>query len=75
MASGFGNGGRRPRDWEAGVILIQAVGDRVASVRRRLLLGEYDHDYVISEVARRILACGALAGRKHREKAMPPPLN
>lgn len=38
----------------------------MADVRRRLLLGEYDSDYVINEVARRMLAGGVFAEREQR---------
>jgi len=55
MTAHFDSGGRKPRDWEVGVVLIP-VGERVANVRRRLLLGEYDSDHVVREVARRMLA-------------------
>ncbi len=68
MAARFDSGGRRPRDWEVGVDLIRA-GDRVAHVRRRLLLGEYDSDQVVREVARRVLACGVITGREENETA------
>ena len=70
MAAGFDSGGRRPRDWEVRVVLIRA-GERVAYVRRRLLLGEYDSDHVVREVARRMLACGALSEPEHRDTATP----
>ena len=36
---------------------------RVADIRRRYLLGEYDTDYVVTEVARRILASPELGQR------------
>jgi hypothetical protein len=37
--------------------------ERLANVRRRLLLGAYDSDRVITEVARRLLAGGELGQR------------
>ena len=68
MTAGFDSGGRGPRDGEVGVVLGRA-GDRVANVRRRLLSGDYDSDYVVLEVARCMLACGVLA--EQRETATP----
>jgi hypothetical protein len=68
MTAGFDSGGRQPRDWEAGVVLIQA--ERVANVRRRLLLGEYDSDHVVREVARRMLA-SVFSEREHSETETP----
>jgi hypothetical protein len=66
MTAGFDSGGRTPRDWEGGVVLIRA-GERVANVRRRLLLGEYDSDHVVREVARRMLERGDFAERNASE--------
>jgi hypothetical protein len=43
----------------------------MASVRRRLLSGDYDSDYVVLEVARRMLACGVLPEAVQRETATP----
>ncbi|MGQ0639571.1 MAG: hypothetical protein ACT4P6_02200 [Gemmatimonadaceae bacterium] len=41
---------------------------RLAVVRQRLLLGTYDSDYVIGEVARRLLASGELGQRSQWAK-------
>lgn len=45
------------------MVVIRA-GDRMANVRRRLLLGEYDSDHVVNEVARRMLARGVFEERE-----------
>jgi len=70
MTAGFDSGGRRPRDWEVGVVLHRA-GERVANVRRRLLSGDYESDYVVREVARRMLACGVFSEPEQNETAPP----
>lgn len=70
MSADFDSGGRRPSEWEVGVVLHRA-GERVANVRRRLLSGDYDSDYVVLEVARRMLACGVLSEPDQRETATP----
>ena len=69
MTAGFDSGGRKPRDWEVGVVLIP-VGERVANVRRRLLLGEYDSDHIVREVARRMLA-SVFSEREQNETETP----
>ncbi|MGH7696572.1 MAG: hypothetical protein ACRENH_16415 [Gemmatimonadaceae bacterium] len=43
----------------------------MANVRRRLLLGEYDSDHVVREVARRMLACGAFSESEQNQTATP----
>jgi len=69
MTAHFESGGRKPRDWEVGVVLIP-VGERVANVRRRLLLGEYDSDHIVREVARRMLA-SVFSEREQSETETP----
>jgi hypothetical protein len=59
----------------AGQGLAQRTGDypttaeqHLAVVRRKVLLGMYDSDSVIGEVARRLLATGVLGSRSHRAR-------
>ena len=70
MAAAFNSGGQWPREREVRVVLHRA-GERVANVRRRLLSGDYDSDYVVLEVARRMLACGVLSEPEQRKTATP----
>ncbi|HJU72971.1 MAG TPA: hypothetical protein VJ717_04430 [Gemmatimonadaceae bacterium] len=49
--------GTAPAEWEL----------RVNTIRYRFLLGEYDSDHVVTEVARRILGCSEL---EHPQWAM-----
>jgi len=51
-------------------MVLIPVGERVANVRRRLLLGEYDSDHVVREVARRMLA-SVFAEREQGETETP----
>lgn len=59
MAARFDKGAGIPCHSDMDVGVTPTYG-RVADIRRRFLLGEYDTDYVVTEVARRMLASGEL---------------
>ena len=44
-------------------------------IRHRLLLGEYDSDHVVTEVARRILGCGELEHKSQWAMSTSPQRN
>ena len=62
MTARFDRGAGIPCHRDIGVG-VTPTHSRVADIRRRFLLGEYDTDYVVTEVARRILASQELGQR------------
>lgn len=62
MTARFDRGAGIPCHRDTGVGVTLAFS-RVADIRRRFWLGEYDTDYVVTEVARRLLASPELSQR------------